>query len=463
MALQDNLAISQSQFAAESSALNLVSEKDKKKQREELAHLASILVALKEALSGAKSGESGKAAAKGEGKIVNLGPPSGGSATVGNDNGLRSLADAMAEMEMILQLLQMTIVQEGQKKATIDQNIAQIQVQLSKANLEKTVEQLQKIATMSFWEKIAEWFVAAVSAIAAFVTLNPELLAITVLSVLAATGALSALTSGISSLLQDMGVPKDDANIAASVFVVVLTIVCSFGLGSISAPEAVAENAGEIEMEQITEEVTEEVASQVGQAGAEGANGSSSTLQKALGFLKQLSSRLSPGVKAAIVGGFQSISSTGLFTNIVEATKTSDQEKQNIEEILGIVVAVLAVIATIGASLSTAGNATSKITEKLVKEAGSIFKILSYSQAAGGLAQGSFSIAQGVFEKFLADAKAGFELLQAQQKMTSAQTADDQKTMSTVLKSIGVDPKTIRELVAGDAAIANLITEHSPV
>ncbi|MBF0318678.1 MAG: hypothetical protein HQL01_02565 [Nitrospirae bacterium] len=67
------------------------------------------------------------------------------------------------------------------------------------------------------------------------------------MDVLQQTGVMGDIVNGFSSLLQDMGVPKKDADIIANVMVAVIviaaTVVATAGLG---APEAVAEEAPEL-------------------------------------------------------------------------------------------------------------------------------------------------------------------------------------------------------------------------
>lgn len=463
MAAQNNIAISQPQFAAETVAITLVSEKEKKKQQQELAHLATILKALEEEMAGAKAGANGKAAVgksavKGDGKIVDLDPASG---TPQSSN--TAFEDAMAEMTLMLQMLQVKIVKYGQQKTTYDATVSKAQVELAQTNLNKTLAQIQKMETMSFWEKIAEWFVALVSAVVAVVTMNPELLAITVISVLAATGALSEITKGLADLIEmcpgESGghASKEVANLIASIIVTLAVIVCSFGMGAIAAPEAAADGAAEA----VTEESTEAAA----QAVEAGASDSSTVMQKVGAFLKKINlfNRLSPATNSAILGAAQAISSTGLFTNIVEATNNTRKDKERIEEILSIIVAVLATVVSLGSSAGAMENSAKDITQSLVKNSSRLFQLGGFAQFAGQLAGAGVNIAQGFGERDLSDIKADMALIQSALQMSTDQTSEDQKNLASVIKGQGIGNQSITKIMEGEAAFAQLLTANSPV
>src|SRR5438105_3194814 len=108
MAAQDNnLAISQPPFLAETAQVTLIAEKEKKKRQEELLKLVAALKTVEEGLA------KGKSAATDSGKIV---PLQAGSSD--GDQGVSNTAfeDAMAEMALALQTLQVTISKYSEKK-----------------------------------------------------------------------------------------------------------------------------------------------------------------------------------------------------------------------------------------------------------------------------------------------------------------------------------------------------------
>lgn len=447
MAAQDNnLAISQPAFLAEITQVTLVSEKEKKKQQEELLRLVSALKTVEESLAKGKS----------DGKIIPLQQPNSGPSNT-------AFEDAMAEMALALQTLQVTISKYSEKKAGFDANISEQQVAMAKQNLEKAIEQLNKIQNESFWEKLVGWIVAVVSAIAAIITMNPELLLITVISVMAATGLMSKITGGLSDLLQLMGVPKDAANAIAAALVVVIVMIATLGTGEGAAAEVVADSAAEdgIEMTDMAASGAEDTAS----------NASSFT-DKASALFKKINpfSHLSTKANTVILGAVQSIASTGLINNLAELimahAKVSAEERKKVEEILGMIVAIVAIIVSIGASAGAIGKAAGKVgqmSENFVQFQQAFFRLGAYVQLAGGGTEGGLNIARGVFEKDLAIINANMALIQTAMNMNNTVTTDDQKHDADVIKQQNVGNRSLSKLMDGEKGFADLFTQSSPV
>lgn len=455
MTAQDNnLAISQPAFLAEIAQVTLISEKEKKKQQEELLKLVAALKTVEESLA------KGKSAAANGGKIVPLqGPNSNGDEGPSNT----AFEDAMAEMALALQTLQVTISKYSEKKAGFDANISQQQVAMAKESLQKAIDQLNKIQNESFWEKLVGWIVAVVSAIAAVVTMNPELLLITVISVLAATGMMSKITQGIADVLEDIGVPKDVANAIAAAIVVVIVLICTLGTGEAAAAEVAVDSAEDgVEMSNMA-------ASGVEDAAEGAATDASSFSDKASALFKKINpfSRLSTKANTVILGAVQSIASTGLINNLAELimahAKVSAEERKKVEEILGMIVAIVAIIVSIGASAGAIGKAAGDMSENLAKFQQAVFRVGGFVQFAGGATEGGLNIARGVFEKDLAIINANMALIQTAINMNNTVTTDDQKHDADVIKQQNVGNRSLSKLMDGEKGFADLFTQNSPV
>lgn len=439
----NNLAISQPGFIGSMGPVLLVSEKEKEKQQEELLKLAAALQAVESDLA------ESKAAAK-EGKVVQL-KSAKGADDDSNGPSSKAFADAMAAMVLALQQLQIDITEFSQKKASYDAGISQEQVALAQHNLQQAIQALQKVQSEGFWEKFAEAFVAAFSAIAAVITCNPELLIITAISILAMTGVMSKITQGISDVLQDMGVPKDAADVIAAAVVVIIVMVATLGMGEAAAAETVAEEA------------TTEVAAD-----------SSSFISKVKNLLQKINvfNKLSPRANLMIVSAVQSISSTGLITDLAELimahTNVSKKERQLVEQILSYIVAAIAIIVSIGASTgmatsSSASNTVADMDAKFLKFSRAFFRIAGFGQAAGGLTEGGLNISKGILQKDLAIINANMILIRTAMEMDNTQTTEDQKHQAAELKQQSVGNRSIMDLAKGEEGFANLFTRHSPV
>ncbi|MBS0629829.1 MAG: hypothetical protein JSS30_06360 [Verrucomicrobia bacterium] len=451
-AQNNNLAVTQPAFIGENGPALLISEKEKKKQQEELLKLAAALKAVESDVARSKS------AAK-EGKIVEL-TPADGSQDASNDEGTSSSAfiQAMTEMVLALQTLQVNISKWGEKKASYNSDISKVQLAVAQQNLEKAIKALNDLQNESWWQKLIEAFVAVFSAIAAIVTCNPELLLITALSILAMTGALSKITQGISDVLQDMGVPKDVADALSAAIVVVIVMIASLGTGEAAAAETVADT--------VATDVTE--AAETAAEGAGTAASDSTSLLNRLGSgLKNLLSKISP--KAVIA--LQAISGTGLVSNIAESimlhASVSEEERKKIEQILSMIVAVIAVVASLGSSFGAVAQSTSDIAEQFgqnfVKFSRALFRVGGLVQAGGQAAEGGINISQGFLEKDLAVINANMTLIRNALEMNNTQTTEDQKHDADIIKQQNVGNRSLMDLMKGEAGFAQLFTQYAPV
>jgi len=460
-AQNNNIAISQPAYDASLAALTLVNEKERKKQQEELLKLVAALKSVEEAVA------SGKAAAtKEDGKIVSLKTPeeanSSGSGGVSSDE----MAEMMAELALALQTLQVDITKAGQQKATFDANNAKVQNEVAKQNLDKAIKQLEAIQNESWWQKLIGWIVAIVSAIAAIVTFNPELLVITAISVMAATGLLSKITQGIADVLEDMGVPKDIANVVAAAVLVIIIMICSLGTGEGAAAEVVAETATEdgVEMANMAGEAAEDATA----ATENTASNASTFMEKAGAFFKKINlfNRLSLRANTMIVGVVQGIASTGLVTNIAQLimdhTKMSKEEQEKIQEILSLIVAFIAVIVSLGGTAASAEKATAQASSKLFQLSRNLSLIGGISQGVGQAAEGGLQISQGVLEADLAKIKASMELLMVAMNMNNTNMTEDQKNDADIIKEQNTGNRSLSKLVAGEQGFTALLTQYSP-
>ena len=470
MAMQDNITVSSPSFAAESSSLRLVSKKDRKKQQEELLNLASLLKTLEEELKGAKEGatETGASA------------KTGASEAPGNS----SFEKAMAEMAFALQMLQVKITKFGQEKANYDGKIAEAEVTAATKHLKQLEKELQKIHQQeekskhaSFWTKIADIFVAAVSAVVALITLQPELLIITVVSLASATGVFKDITNGVSKLLELCHVPDKVAKITAAVLVSVCVTVAAAACGD---PEQILNSTAEAGVD-VAEDVVNGTASTVEEIGE------TSSEEASQGIMDKLSSvfkkigeknpfrKLPKRVNIAAFAGMQAISQTGVISTLVEMGLESNKhiskkKRKEIEMALNIALAVAAAIVTMGAGGAAMGSTGAKVamdttsfSSKIMANASNFYVLGALGQGAAGFTEGTFQIQQGKLEEALSTIKAGLTLINEAIDMSSNETADDQKNRSDMIKSEKMGAQTISNLMNGMAGFAELFTEYSPV
>ena len=152
MAAQDYNTISQPSLGVDANTLSLVVSKGDKKQRQELAHLATVLMTVQEELVSAKSGAAlGSAEA---GPDVSAAAPSEGPSN-------SSLEDVLAKMAGALQLHQVKIAKYASSKASSESTISEAEKQIAEDNLNKANDALKKLQEeiykqehMSFWEKL---------------------------------------------------------------------------------------------------------------------------------------------------------------------------------------------------------------------------------------------------------------------------------------------------------------------
>jgi hypothetical protein len=463
MAAQDNnIAISQPAYDASLTALTLVNEKERKKQQEELLKLVSALKTVEEAVAGGKA-----VATKEGGKIVSLKTPEEASSS-SSSGGVSSdeMAEMMAELALALQTLQVNITKAGQEKATYDANIAQIQNEVAKTNLDNAIKQIQKSESESWWQKLIGWIVAVVSAIAAIVTFNPELLVITAISVMAATGLLSKITEGITDVLEKI-MPADVAKVIAAVIVIVVIMICSLGTGEGAAAEVVADTAVEdgVEMSNMAGEAVEDASA----IGENAASNTSSFMEKVQAFFKKINlfNRLSLRANTFIVGAVQGIASTGLVNNIAQLimdhTKMSKEEQEKIQEILSLIVAFITVIVSLGGTAASAEKATVQASSKLFQLSRNLSLVGGITQGVGQTAEGGLQIAQGVSEADLAKIKASMELLMVAMNMNNTNMNEDQKNDADIIKEQNAGNRSLTKLVAGEQGFTQLLTQYSPV
>lgn len=468
MAAQDNnFAISQPAYNASLTSITLVNEKEKKKQQEELLKLVTALKTVEESLA------SGKAVATNEGgKIVSLKAPEETSSNA-NPGGISTdeLAQLMADMALALQKLQVLLTKSGQEKATFDAGNSRAESALAKTNLDNAIKQIEAAQNESWWQKLVGWIVAVVSAIAAIVTMNPELLVITALSVLAATGMLSKITQGIADVLVDMGCPKDVANVIAAAIIIVAIIVASVFTGGAAAADAAGVIADATEDGVEMANMAGEAAEDAGAAGENAASNGSSFMEKAEAFFKKYNffNRLSLRANTMIVGVTQGIASTGFVNNlaqlIMDHENLSKEQQEHIQEILAIVVAIVSIIVSVFSGAAAAGKTSGQVLggAKFFQFTRNLAAAGGIMGAAGQLAEGGMQITQGVTEAEIAKIKASMELVMVAMNMNNTGMSEDQKNDADIIKEQSVGNRSITKLVAGEQGFTQLLTQYSPV
>ncbi len=468
MFTRDNLAISNPSFAAGIQEFNPVSEKEKKKQRAELAHLVSILKSLE--------GEVKKAKTKGkDGKVVYLngkrpaakgGSTSGvnpGNASNGPDNS--EFGQAMAKLALILQMLQVELAKAAESKSNSDAKISTAQVNAANnalKDVEAAIAKLHKEEDKSKVVKFLEIFAAVlVSVVAACFGQVEVALAMIAMLALSQTGALNKATKFIAkNVFEKMGMSKDAAKICAAILVIIVVVVATMGFGAEAGAEegadaagSAAESAGSNALEMT------DFSAQAAEEGAEIAEEGAAT-SSPLSILKSIR----PDAITAMFGA-QAVAGTKLVSTIADAymihhTNYTKEQRKKIEQTISEVVQAIAMVIQAIAGGKMAG--ASMAGDALKAYRATMLGIMAGQATASGF-QGSYSIQQGSTEEELAEVQAGLQEIQGGIDMSSRQTREDQSYETSMLKNQNTSSRSLSKLMAGEAAIANLLTAHSPV
>lgn len=207
--------------------------------------------------------------------------------------------------------------------------------------------------------KAVMYVVAAVTVVVGVITQNYELVAVTV--------ALVALTQ--SGLLNDIEshIGSAGGKLAFDIIVVVAITALTAGAGAASAVESVADEAGEEAGEVATnsvengaKEVGEETAQNVGEDVEEGSEGSKTTFNT------------SKAVGMGLMGFGSSLGSVNLAQDLVGVLDPKGKHKDELEMILSLVQAVVAVAASLGGGVASTTGATSGGTSAISDAVGNL-------------------------------------------------------------------------------------------
>ena len=410
MAVQ-NHTISMTSHAAENTAFTLVREKDRKEKQKDLAKLNAALVLLEEELVQAKSGK-GKASvgasagadAKESGKIVKLDQPK---------EAHESFQDKMAELALMLQLLQVKIAEAANNKANMDSEISKAQLTQAANTLKAIQEQIQQQqaaqdqqSVLDVILKVAQGALYAVSVIVAVCTLNPVTAGIiigtsTALLVAGLSGGTKWVTDQIAQAIQNHpGLEEKDAKLLASGIVTALIVILSALAGSwgsalettVEEGASAAVSGGEAALEESENAAASAAGNVVENAGEETVE---QTTKSFFGRVSERLAKLSLRTKVAMMGFSQAASQTGLTSDIAVEIATSDKKKENqteeevIEVILSVLTALIGMAGTVG--LMGGGNSVAEAgesgVEKMSTAARALAKAKNFINSSAGMNQ----------------------------------------------------------------------------
>jgi hypothetical protein len=180
-------------------------------------------------------------------KILSSAPTE--TSTENSVNNNESLMNVLGALSMLLSDVQAETAKvqaiSGQNHAEIAGlflNNAQNQLTTIKNEINQQIAAQEAQAHASWWQKLANWIMAAVGVVIAVVGaivpglqwLAPIGITLAVTSIASATGATQWIISQISQFLQTCGVSADTANVIADVLVAVVVAACSAGGGAVA-------------------------------------------------------------------------------------------------------------------------------------------------------------------------------------------------------------------------------------
>jgi len=410
--------------------------------------------------------------------------------------------------------------QAGFQKKMSDADIADAENKLKDAikKWQDYQKKLKKQKKWGFWSKFIGGLITAVIDVVACATGQFYMAAMaTGMYVGEVSGGTEALTKLVSTVLQDCGMSKADADLFASILVTLIVAVASF----YSAPGAVAEAAVE-EGANVGEQGMIELANLGGDAGevAEGAEEAQEaaqsikeTLKNALKtVMKTLAKIFPPNRAMALQALTQMANDTGLSTAIAEVevekkypNLTGQEKEDKIKEIAGdwSIAFMAAGIVTMFISMASLEENTSSLfkngskVDSVIEEGGKMDfffgkggsvdatltkvtnafaklneisdftkvmemtrKILSVGEATADIGGAIVTLDGEIAKKdFLVD-QADIQLLTVLEDLLNDMMSGDQQFMQSQMEGSEV---SVSALLRGDQAAADMLATHSPV
>ncbi len=491
-------------FAAESSSMNRIAGKGRSKQNKELVQLASIAQELAEEIAAAKNGS-----AKAEGKTESK--PNVKLVAIPSSH--KTFGEEMADLAAVLQMLQVEIVKYQRNKSKDETNISKAMTKMFKlieTDIENKIHQQTKEAhkhkLISLFTKIIGAIVTAVVCTIALAFGQVEIAALMIaMYVVMTTGVMSKVQTLLAKGLNDMGIHNKLADdiIAAAVILLVVGGVTGF-----IAPADIAEEVVS-SVEDVTEEASDAVEMTVvgGEDASEATNATESVTKKVTKLRKFLRKiRFSTRKNLILMNVSQSLTQVNLNQIALDiATQSghhlSDKEKEKLELILSIVVAVLAALVSLGAgdaladsmSMGQVGGGTSKAAKLLGKVFGDVSntavgrtlsrmstvleevvgpqgplwlerarRVLVTGEVGLKVAEGMVSVDQGEIDESLGVDQAAMDFVQEAMSSANSEQSDTQKQTTATLKQQRMSDKNL-DLFAGEKALARVLTTQSPV
>ncbi len=484
MATQEQMTVSNPSLFSDGVSFTRVIEKGQKKQEKELAHLGAVLQLVEKEIAEAKSGAQTEITAKANGeKIVKL---QTGNTNPNQGPSNNAFEQAMADMALALQMLQVLIAKYGNKKAKQQGKISNAEIKESIESLQNMNKQLEKLGkqkdhqkTASLWEKISESIIGAVTVAVGAVLCQPELIAMGVLSFAAAAGMFKYATNIVADILKSCGMGKEAANITAAIIVCVVVIAASI---MACDPEAAGEEFGEASVE-IGEDVADDAADDAVSAGENTATESDNFTQALKRFgkdvedffsrVKKGAQELGPQKRIAMMSTMTTLTNTELVQKIYDAIASSEgvskKQREKVDQYIGIAMAIASMVVTFSMGLGAVSAAPREVnaTMKMAKLAGTlqksalIFGSLSELSAAGFMSY--VTIEEGAIKKAMSKDQASFQLLNSLLESITTEMSDDQKQQAKVEKNQQVSDKSLTQLMKGIEGFANIAVYNSPV
>ncbi len=431
------------------------------------------LLALLTALEGSIEAIASETSSEGKQPIINV----TSETAAGNSNGY---AQSMASMAQMLAELQILIAKSTKDKTDDDSKLSKAQLQTLQtaySDLEKQLKNSQsdgnKQTTLATVEKVLTIALAIVVSLIA-VACGQFLLAGIVMGemILQETGAFDAASKGLSTVLQDMGMSKEAADIVAKILIVVVVVILTAVVAPQAAAEEVAETTTEIAAEETastSEEVTTTVSEEV----------STQSSEVSSNIASKIAQRLSTRTSLCINVGVQTTLNTGLTQNIADEivegvaklTPMSDKEKKKAEMIVSLILTILLMILQVASATSMPSEVTDETTllgkmKAFLQNNPALMKGLNYSKVGLNLAnfatsgmQGLVSVNQGLTEKDIAKDEYSITIVQNIIDAISKGMSSTQKHESDAQAAFAQEAQSLSQLFASDRAVADLLLQ----
>ncbi len=363
------------------------------------------------------------------------------------------MCNALAELAGALTQLQVLIGKYGQDREKMNNSNMQNMIKQAESQIDQAQKDLRKIQEAqnhrSFWDIFLKVVAGIVGAIFTAVALTTGQFAlafvIMALTVAAETGAFDKGTKFVSEMLQSMGIPKEEADIIASVLVILVTIIATVATCGAAAPEAAAAAA-----DSAIAETAAETAQQVIQGAAttfsEGFQSSTQALRNIAGSIKNAISKilqynpfnkLSTTANLGILAGSQAVSGSNFAQNLALAIPgLSSKEREKLQKLLEIILNIICTIATAGSGAGAAAGGVAASTGSNFGQAlramnvGSLgFQTLS---AAGSIRLATIDAQIAELQAALGNHNAGLALFQTMMKMIDSSSQNSTQFVTKV-------------------------------